>query len=126
MNDQRQYWYNTVYNTRRWKQLRLIHITSHPDNVLCLCCLNGHQYCCSGMTSIESSTIEGYGRKRIEPMYLVDHAYPVTLGGDPWSLDHLRSYCLSCHSRKTRRVDKMIQRNIRIDQCHQELEDFDQ
>lgn len=120
----RKYWYDTVYNTKRWKQTRLQHILSNEDNALCSCCLNGHLYCCAGMNETEASTIPGYGKRIIAPMFIVDHILALSNGGDPWSLDNLRSYCLSCHSRKTKRIDSADRRNKRIDATHEDLENF--
>ena len=127
MAGQRKYYYDTVYNTKRWRKLRLVHINSHPDNALCLCCLHGHRYCCSGMTKTEGVRVLGYGQKMITPMEIVDHILALSNGGDAWDLDNLRSYGLrcGCHSRKTKRIDTMDRKKMHIDVTHEELEDFD-
>ncbi|GAK34605.1 HNH endonuclease [alpha proteobacterium Q-1] len=37
----------------------------------------------------------------------VDHVKPISDGGHPFpALDGLTSYCASCHSKKTARIDK--------------------
>jgi len=49
------------------------HILSNEDNSLCVCCLNGHRYCCGGMTATQAAGVSGYGKSVVEPMYIVDH-----------------------------------------------------
>ena len=124
----RQFFYKTVYNTARWKRLRMQHILSDEDNALCNCCLHGHRFCLSGATKqeLQEAELKGviYGRATVEPMFIVDHILALSNGGDAWSLNNLRSYCLSCHSRKTKRIDSKDKRTAIIQRTHEELEDF--
>lgn len=121
-DNQRKYFYDTVYNTSRWKRLRNHHIALNP---LCACCSRGHLFCTSGMTTSEALAVEGYGKNRVSSAYIVDHILPLWYDIDlAFEANNLRSYCLSCHSRKTTRVDTMLKKKLRIGRVHDDLEDF--
>lgn len=66
------------YNTRTWKHLRKVKLITDP-----MC-----EYC---------------GKR---PATEVDHVQAITSGGDPISMDNLRSACHQCHSRKTLYVER--------------------
>ena len=61
-----------IYNTTRWKRLRLYQLSIEP---LCRVC------------------------KR--PATDVDHIKPISAGGEPWDMDNLASLCHEHHSVKT-------------------------
>ncbi len=70
----------SIYNTARWKQLRLAHLALYP---LCRDCAE------RGMTVLANT---------------VDHVVPVSAGGSAYpGHDGLSSLCGPCHSRKTAR-----------------------
>jgi len=70
----RQEAYRTVYNTKRWKELRSDHLNTRP---LCARCQ------AAGLTI--GATI-------------VHHITPIRAGGDPWDPANLESLCQSCHN----------------------------
>lgn len=66
-----------IYNSKRWKKLRLIKLGINP-----LC------QDCETLGLIESANH-------------VDHIKAINDGGEPFDIDNLRALCLRCHSRKT-------------------------
>ena len=71
-----------IYNSRRWKQLRLLHLAEHP---LCVVCL-----------------VEG----KTEPARVVDHIKPINWGGRPWDRANLQSLCDRHHNQKNARESR--------------------
>lgn len=68
--------HKAIYNTSRWKRLRLVKLRQDP-----LC-----EYC------------PGDRKKAAVD---VDHFIAIEAGGAPFDLSNLRSACKSCHSQKT-------------------------
>ena len=61
-----------IYNTTRWKRLRLYQLSIEP---LCRVCKR------SG--------------------FAADHIVPISQGGDPWSMDNIQTLCERHHNVKT-------------------------
>lgn len=66
-----------VYDTRRWRRLRLLQLREYP---LCAHCER------RGITQAANEA---------------DHILSIERGGEPFSLANLQSLCKTCHSRKT-------------------------
>lgn len=66
-----------IYDSRRWKNLRVWIIACEP---LCREC-------------------KKHGRVTLAEE--VDHIEPISFGGDPWDETNLQPLCGPCHSRKT-------------------------
>lgn len=123
MNDQRKFFFNTVYNHPRWKQLRLLHLSTNP---LCLCCLHGHQYCTEGMKQSDKEKVDGYGKRVVTPAAHVDHVIPLVIDYERrFDPENLMALCIVCHSRKTCVVDNWLKKKVVIDRNHESLEDFE-
>jgi 5-methylcytosine-specific restriction endonuclease McrA len=78
-----------IYDTKRWKKLRLYKLFEDP-----IC-----QYC------NKSAATE------------VDHRIAVENGGDPFEYENLMSACKACHSRKTYYVEILGRKTIPIKGC---------
>lgn len=68
--------YKHIYNSKRWRQLRLYKLRLTP---LCEYCPSDHQ----------------------RPAAEVDHVKAIADGGAPFDLANLKSACKRCHSQKT-------------------------
>jgi len=79
------------YNSRAWRQFRLLQLSLHPFCALCLT---------AGVRMVANT---------------VDHVLPVTSQHDPRFLDYnaVQSLCAPCHSRKTATADSGFARSIR-------------
>lgn len=52
----------------------------------------------------------------LRPAEVVDHIIPILEGGSEWKSKNLKSYCRSCHDKKSRRdVRRQKQKRIRND-----------
>jgi hypothetical protein len=123
--EERERLHRELYNTSRWKRLRLIQLANEP---LCECCFHGHSLCLSGATADEKAAVTNYGISSVEAATLVDHRLPAAIFPELWwSMDNLQSLgsACGCHSRKTKRIDTIIKRQKRIDDVHNDLEDWD-
>lgn len=69
-----------IYKSSRWKHLRKAKLALNP-----LC---------------EDHLLSD----RAVPAQMVDHMTEIEDGGDPWSMNNLRSLCNACHNSKTSRV----------------------
>jgi 5-methylcytosine-specific restriction endonuclease McrA len=77
------------------------------------------------MTATEAAQVEGFGKRVVRPAYIVDHIIRLRLDfARRFDYSNLRSYCLSCHSRKTRIQDKRMERKQRINDYMNDLDDF--
>jgi 5-methylcytosine-specific restriction enzyme A len=68
-----------IYNSRRWRHLRQLHLADHP---LCTVC-----------------AVLG----KTEPARVVDHIKPINRGGQPWDRNNLQSLCDHHHAQKSGR-----------------------
>lgn len=68
-----------IYNSRRWRALRQLHLQEQP---LCVVCRVENQ---------------------VEPATVVDHIRPINRGGRPWDRENLQSLCNRHHNQKSGR-----------------------
>ncbi|MGA0081716.1 MAG: HNH endonuclease [Ilumatobacteraceae bacterium] len=76
---------NPLYNTTAWRRLRAAVLREQP---LCVHCTE------TGATTLAQ---------------MVDHIFPVRLGGDMWALDNLQPLCNKCHARKSAREQNQFE-----------------
>ena len=74
---------SAVYNSRRWRTLRLQVLHHEP---LCRCCA---------------------AQDLVVPATVVDHIAPITQGGAVWDVLNLQPLCSTCHAQKSGRERHM-------------------